>query len=85
LAYEVRIKPSASREIRKLSKRVQSGIIVALEALAVDPRPHGVRKLTAADDLYRVRVGDYRVIYQVRDEDLLVLVVKVAHRRDAYR
>ena len=85
MAYEVRIKPSASREIRKLPKQVQPGIIAALGALAVGPRPHGVRKLTGADDLYRVRVGEYRVVYQVSDEELLVLVVKVAHRRDAYR
>jgi len=85
LAYDVQIKPAARRQIRNLSKQAQPAIVAALEALAGDPRPHGVRKLTGSDDLYRIRVGDYRVVYQVRDEELLVLVVRVAHRKDAYR
>jgi len=58
------------------------------EALAVlrdDPRPPGCVKLTGADDLWRIRVGQYRVVYTIRDDELLVLVVRVAHRRDVYR
>jgi mRNA interferase RelE/StbE len=56
-----------------------------VEALAGDPRPQGCEKLEGVRDLYRVRVGEYRVVYQVSDNILLVLVVRVAHRRDVYR
>lgn len=85
MAYEVRTKPAARRQIRNLPKQAQAVIVAAIEALADDPRPHGVRKLVGAEDLYRVRAGNYRVIYQVSDDALLVLVVRVGHRKDAYR
>jgi mRNA interferase RelE/StbE len=55
-----------------------------IEGLAQNPRPPDCKKLKDMDDLYRVRVGDYRIIYQVKDEEVLVLVVRVAHRKDAY-
>ena len=55
-----------------------------MEGLATEPRPEGCTKLKARRDLYRVRVGDYRVIYEVRDEELLVVVVMVGHRREVY-
>jgi mRNA interferase RelE/StbE len=85
LAHEVRIQPAARRQIRNLPRQIQPAIVAAIEALAGDPRPSGVKKLTGSEDLYRIRVGDYRMIYQVRDDELLVLVARVAHRKDAYR
>jgi mRNA interferase RelE/StbE len=57
----------------------------AFAALAADPRPFGVKKLSADEDLFRIRVGDYRIIYQIRDKELIVLVVKIGHRREVYR
>ena len=56
-----------------------------MRGLANDPRPPGCDKLAGVENLYRIRVGDYRVVYQIRDEMLLVLVVKIGHRREVYR
>jgi len=56
-----------------------------IEALSDDPSPQGVAKLEGAETLYRLRVGDYRIVYEIRDKELLVLVVKVGHRKDVYR
>jgi mRNA interferase RelE/StbE len=56
-----------------------------MEGLADDPRPHGAKKLVGADRTYRIRVGDYRIVYEIGDEVLVVLVIRVAHRREAYR
>jgi mRNA interferase RelE/StbE len=82
--YRVELAPAADRQRRKLSVDVQKRIVRALEQLETDPRPPGVRKLQGEDDLWRLRVGDYRVIYTIEDDQLLVLVVRVANRRDAY-
>jgi len=57
----------------------------AIRALAAHPRPPGCKKLAGNADYYRIRVGDYRVLYDVRDRDVLVLVIKTGHRREAYR
>ena len=82
--YRVELAPAADRERRKLAVDVQKRIVRALEQLETDPRPPGVRKLQGEDNLWRLRVGDYRVIYTIEDDRLLVLVVRVANRRDAY-
>jgi len=89
MAYAVSITSSAAKDIRRLDRKTQSQVAEAIDALASDPRPSGVRKIagTARNEppLYRIRVGDYRVIYQVADRTLTILVVRVRHRRDAYR
>ncbi len=77
--------PSARKALEALAKPDRRRVEARLVALATDPRPHGVEKLTGAERLYRVRAGDYRVVYEVRDHVLLVLVVRVAHRREVYR
>ncbi len=56
-----------------------------MDGLAVNPRPKGVKKLSGLDDLYRIRVGDYRIVYQIHDDRLIVLVVRIGHRKDVYR
>ena len=56
-----------------------------MDALAANPRPKGVKKLSGPDDLYRIRVGDYRIVYQIHDDRLIVLVVRIGHRKDVYR
>ncbi len=85
MAYQVRFKPSAADAIRGLPKTQQRRVIAKAEALAETPRPPGCQKLLGSDDLYRVRVGDYRIVYAVRDRDLIILVVRVGHRSDVYR
>ena len=85
MSYRVEIKKSAQKEIAALPKRDQRRVMSAIADLADDPRPKGVRKLVDADDAYRIRVGDYRVVYQVAGRILTVFVVRVAHRKDVYR
>ena len=79
------MKPSAARALAKLPRPALRRVAEAIDSLTGEPRPHGARKLTAAPDLYRIRVGDYRVIYSVQDRVLLVLVVALGHRREVYR
>jgi mRNA interferase RelE/StbE len=83
--YEVRYDARAAKELRKLDRSAARRIAVAVVSLGDDPRPHGARPLTGADRLWRLRVGDYRVVYTIRDRELLVLVVRVAHRSEVYR
>jgi len=85
LAYQVRFKSSAAEAIRKLPKSQQRRVIAKVEALAETPHPPGSKKLHGSDDLFRIRVGDYRIIYAVLDQKLLILVVRVGHRKDVYR
>ncbi len=85
MAYEVRLKPSVERALRKLPAQIRSRIGRRLDGLATHPRPSGCEKLGGVDDPYRVRVGDYRVVYQVSDEVLVVLVVTIGHPGDVYR
>ena len=85
MAYEVKFTPGADRELRKLDFQDQRRITRAAEGLASSPRPPGAKKLAGPGDQWRIRVGDYRVIYQIRDEILLVLIVRVGHRGAVYR
>ena len=82
--YELRIKPSAVKELEKLPRKDRPKIAQKIRALASDPRPHSSEKLSA-EEKYRVRQGDYRVVYSIDDEERVVLVVKVGHRREVYR
>lgn len=83
--YRVFFTPSADKALQRLPAAVQTRIASAAKELGNDPRPHGCVKLKGEDDLWRIRVGDYRVIYAIEDEELVVLVVRVAHRKDVYR
>jgi mRNA interferase RelE/StbE len=84
--YRVLLRPPAQRVLRKLrDQSLTARLVAAMRGLASQPRPPGCDKLVGQGDLYRIRVGDYRVVYQVRDEALLVLVVKIGHRREVYR
>ncbi len=84
MLYTIEFKPAAARELRKLPREVQLKLSTALDKLSHEPRAHGARKLAGPEDLYRVRVGDYRVIFAIRDVLLVVIVVRVRHRSDAY-
>lgn len=84
--YRVLIKPSAAREIEAVDqKRDRQRIVTRILALANEPRPVGCEKLAGESNRYRVRVGRYRIVYSVADAELLVLVVRVADRKDVYR
>ena len=88
MAYRVEVAPAAERDLRKLDAHVRKQVIREMLLLEENPRPHGVEKLELKEKLYRIAVGpgkNYRVIYQIRDEVLLVLVVKVGNRKEVYR
>jgi len=82
--YAVEITPAATRQIRKLHPTLQARILGRISGLADVPRPPGCTKLTGRDNLYRLRVGDFRVLYSIVDAELIILIVKVAHRREVY-
>jgi mRNA interferase RelE/StbE len=85
VCYTVEFTPRAARDFRKLAPEVRRRIAPKIDALTRNPRPNGAEKIRGGDDLYRIRVGDYRVLYQVKDQRLLVLVVQMGHRREIYR
>ena len=82
--YKLSIKPSAGKEIERLSTPLIARIVKEIEDLAVTPRPPGCRKLKGGDGEWRVRVGDYRIIYKIYDQESLVEVTKVKHRSSVY-
>lgn len=83
--YTIELKASAAKALAALPRRDQVRVGDKIDALAIEPRPYGAKALRGEPGLLRVRVGDYRVIYSVEDNVLHVLVVRVAHRREAYR
>ncbi|HET7268917.1 MAG TPA: type II toxin-antitoxin system RelE/ParE family toxin [Oleiagrimonas sp.] len=82
--FEVIFKRSVAKDLRHIPKQNVQRILARINALADDPRPPGVEKLSA-QERYRVRQGIYRILYEIEDDRLLIVVVKVGHRRDAYR
>jgi len=84
LTYAVEMLRSAQKQLTRLPAEHQERILVAMEALADAPRPQGCSKLTGRD-AWRIRVGDYRIIYEIFDDRRVVIVVVVGHRKDAYR
>ena len=85
--YEIHFTSSARRDLAGVPVGTQRRIARAIDGLAVEPRPPGSRLLAGrpSERIWRLRVGDHRVLYEIRDAHLLVLVIRVAHRRDAYR
>lgn len=83
--YAVALKPSVEATLSELPRKDQKLIGKRIDALATNPRPRGVEKLQGSDELYRVRSGDYRIIYQIEDAVLKVLVIKIGQRGDVYR
>ena len=83
--YRIEFAPSAFRQMKRLGASLKGQIGRSLGALEKEPRPQGCAKLKGAEDIFRIRVGGYRVLYQVRDDALVVLVVKVGNRRDIYK
>jgi len=82
--YEIEIKKSAVKEIKKLPKKDLKRVLAIVSSLATNPRPRSAKKLSAQEK-YRIRSGNYRVLYAIEDAVLVVYIVKIAHRKDAYR
>lgn len=85
MPYQVELSNRALRDLKGLDKPIQKRVAAAIDALASDPRPPGCQKMEGLEKAFRVRVGDFRIIYQVHDRILRVLVLKVGHRREVYR
>lgn len=84
--YRLDVSPAADRDLERLKRRIQrrnfERLRTAIRGLAGHPRPHGVRKIEGAETAYRIRVGDYRVVYEIYDDENLVLIVQVARRTE---
>jgi mRNA interferase RelE/StbE len=83
-SYSIAWKRSAAQELKKLPREVVGRIVKAVEQLSTEPYPSGVRKLLGAEHSYRIRVGDYRIIYSVMASALVIEIIRVGHRRDIY-
>ena len=84
MTYRVEVAPAAVRQLRKLDRVAQRRVQAAIELLATEPRPSGAKKQVGGNGEWRVRTGDYRVVYEIHDNVLLIFVVAVGHRRDIY-
>ena len=85
MSYRIELSPAAVRQLRKLDRVAQRRVQAAIELLATGPRPGGAKMLVGGDGEWRVRTGDYRIVYEIHDGVLLILVVAVGHRRDIYQ
>ena len=83
--YEIEISRAAEKQLRRLPRADQVCVVRTIRVLADDPLPRGARKLSGYDDVFRVRTGQYRILYSVSERKLVIVVLKVGHRRDVYR
>ena len=85
MAYSIQFKPQALRQLEKLPRDAQKRLAAKIEALCDDTFPPGCKKMEGLDDAWRIRAGDYRMVYRVHRGVLLILVLTVGHRKDVYR
>ena len=83
--WKIRISRQPQKALRRVPRDLRQRIREAIWGLAVDPRPHGCKKLVGYENLYRIRVGSWRIIYSIEDDELIVLVIEIAPRGGAYR
>lgn len=84
MTYRIDFTTAAARQIKKLPRPARERVLQLIEGLAEDPRPPGARKLVGEETAWRVRAGDYRIIYDLFDDELAITVVRAGHRRDVY-
>jgi mRNA interferase RelE/StbE len=84
-SYEIEITRTAEKQLRRLARADQLRVLAAIVALAKDPMPRGVRKLEGYEDVHRIRVGRFRILYSIAKKRLVILILKIGHRREAYR
>jgi len=85
MPYTILFKPSAKRALDQLEGTTKKRVAAWIDALAANPFPSGVRKIAGEENAYRIRVGDYRVIYDVLHKKVIVLILRIGHRREVYR
>lgn len=85
MAYRIEIQRSAEKDLAAVSSTLQARIFKAIDGLVTEPRPNGCKKLSGAKNAYRLRIGEYRIVYEIYDGVLVVIVIRVAHRREVYR
>ncbi len=85
MAYRIVLKATAAQALERLSHEVTARLERCIDTLASDPRPPGVVKMRGDDNLWRLRVGQYRIVYEIHDAQMLVLVLRIGHRKDVYR
>ncbi|MGO4186395.1 type II toxin-antitoxin system RelE family toxin [Pseudarthrobacter sp. TAF60_1] len=83
--YTVEFTAGAAKELRKLEITTRRRILVSIAGLAIEPRPAGCKKLVGEQNAWRIRIADYRVLYEIHDEVLTVTIFRVAHRREVYK
>ncbi len=84
MKYSIEFSPTALKQLKQMPTRDSKKIVAKIETLETDPRPHGYKKLVFYSDYFRIRVGNYRIIYQIDDPLLIVSIAEVSDRRDAY-
>ncbi|MDQ3021139.1 MAG: type II toxin-antitoxin system RelE/ParE family toxin [Bacteroidota bacterium] len=84
-SYVLKWKKTAEKELNKISKEYINSITFKIESLLANPFPLNVRKIKGADSFFRIRVGDYRIIYQVKENENLIIINNIRHRKDAYK
>lgn len=85
MIYQIELAPVAERQLRRLDAVARARIGTRIRSLAEAPHPHGAKQLSARESLWRIRVGSYRIVYQIQENRLIVLVLRIGHRRDIYR
>jgi mRNA interferase RelE/StbE len=85
VSYSVTLLRDVQKALGRMDDALHARVVRALRQLEADPRHTGTVKLTGPEDLYRIRVGDWRIVYVIRDRELVVMVVRIAHRREVYR
>ena len=83
--YKIEISRSAEKQLRKLPKDDQKRVVEAMLELGGHPLPRGARKLSGYDDVFRIRAGRYRILYSVSETEVIIIVLKIGHRKDVYR
>ena len=84
-SYRIEVSATAEKQIRKLPRRNQIRVLQAIRPLATEPIPPGARRVRGYDDVYRIRVGTYRIVYRVEGRRLLIIILQIGHRREIYR
>ena len=82
--YAIEVSATAEKQLRKLNRKDQVRVVRAIRKLAIEPRAPGVRRIRGYDDVYRARVGKYRIIFSIEDRRLIIIVLKIGYRRDIY-
>jgi mRNA interferase RelE/StbE len=83
--YRIEVSATAEKQLKKIRREDKVRILRSISLLATEPRPDGCRKMSGYDDIYRIRVGKHRVIYEIDGKRIVVIILKIGHRRDVYR